>query len=185
MGDAGIPVREFDTVPLVSITKVKGAEGAQMVLIPGPKSEAKRELSTDQQELVDIIAALGARNQDFAVQIGIGLSRLSSYIYGRTASVPEEVMARAREIFEDQKSGLAEVKSRFDKPMSEILKDWQRRLQSSTQEELAKLLGVTTMTIHRWNANDSKPDKTSLMRYETQVQKLEVAMAAALKHITS
>lgn len=189
LGDTGVYKPEFEAVPLVNLTKVKRAEGEQPAeeLIVMPKSKAvgaKRELSADQQELVDMIETLDVRNQDFAVQIGIGLPRLSSYIYGRTASVPKEVMDRAREVFQDQSQGLKELKKRFDKPMSQILKSWARRLNTSTNEELAQLVGVTTMTIHRWYNDDTKPDKTSLVRYETQVSKIEEAMKTALKRIS-
>lgn len=189
LGDTGVYKPEFETVPLVTITKVKRKEGDQsavQVIAPAkPKGDqAKRELSADQQELVDMIEKLGTRNQDFAVQIGIGLPRLSSYIYGRTASVPKEVMDRAREVFHDQSHGLKELKKRFDKPMSEILKSWARRLDSKTNEELASLLSVTTMTIHRWNTNETKPDKTALVRYEAQVGKIEGAMKSALKRVS-
>ncbi|ABM96874.1 hypothetical protein [Methylibium petroleiphilum] len=189
LGDTGVYKPEFETVPLVSVTKVKRAEGdqpaAQVIDMPKPRPEqAKRDLSADQQELVDMIEKLGVRNQDFAVQIGIGLPRLSSYIYGRTASVPKEVMDRAREVFHDQSHGLKELKKRFDKPMSEILKSWAKRLDAKTNEELASLLSVTTMTIHRWNTNETKPDKTALVRYDAQVGKIEEAMKSALKRVS-
>lgn len=179
-----------EVIPLVEFvrTKAKQEGGPVAIVMPKPPStkdgkKAERDLSADQQELVDIIRKLEMRNQDFAVLLGIGLPRLSSYIYGRTASVPKQVMDDARRIFREQNASLAGVKAQFSKKMSEIIKDWETRLQTNTNEELAKYLGVTTMTIHRWRTDETQPDLTALVRYDQTVTKLEQQMKAAQKQM--
>ncbi|MBI6556757.1 hypothetical protein YA0850_30850 [Pseudomonas veronii] len=129
------------------------------------KQKSRTELSADQQELVDIGTKLGLRNQDYAFALGIGLPRLSSYIYGRTASVPDEVMVKARALFAEEPLRVERLK-RFNRPMSQILKDWEQRLNPKNDEDLATMLGVTKMTIYRWRNDETKPDPTALARYE-------------------
>ncbi|AQH05523.1 hypothetical protein A9R05_41585 (plasmid) [Burkholderia sp. KK1] len=130
---------------------------------------AADKLSRDQRELVSIIEATGMRNQDFAAALCIGLPRLSSYIYGRTASVPEDIMERARELLSGDPEVVAQ-RERFKRPMSEILDEWAAELGATSDVELGNMLGVTKMTIYRWRQNETKPDQTSLVRYESQIQ---------------
>lgn len=172
-------------VPLVEfVLGTAGSADESLTLVPMPKlsaggAKAKRDLSVDQQELVDIMDRLEMRNHDFAVHLGIGIPRLSSYIYGQTASVPEDVMTRAREVLEEQSQSLAGVKQQFSRKMSAIIGEWQQRLKTETNEQLARYLGVTTMTIHRWRTDATQPDMTALLRYEQQVDRLESRMKMA------
>lgn len=139
----------------------------------GEKKQKKgTELSADQQELVDIGNKLGLRNQDYAFALGIGLPRLSSYIYGRTASVPDDVMKKARALFADEPLRVERLK-RFNRPMSQILKEWEERLKPRNDEDLATSLGVTKMTIYRWRNDETKPDPTALARYEQWIDDFE------------
>jgi hypothetical protein len=146
------------------------------------KVVSKAVLSEDQAELVSIGEQMGVRNQDFAVLLGIGLPRLSSYIYGRTASVSKDVMTKARQLLEEHKTSNSVRASKFDKPMSEILKDWEERLGTTENIGLASLIGVTTMTIHRWKKNENKPDPTALTRYDHIVSTLAARLNPAMKN---
>lgn len=172
-------------VPLVDLVEGSRPSAADsLTLVVMPKVETtgakhKRDLSVDQQELVDIMERLEMRNHDFAVHLGIGVPRLSSYIYGQTVSVPDEVMAKAREVFTEQSQSLAGVKKQFEKKMSVIIDQWKHRLSANTNEQLAKYLGVTTMTIHRWRTDATQPDLTALVRYEQQVDRLELRLKKA------
>ena len=136
------------------------------------KQKKGTELSADQQELVDIGSKLGLRNQDYAFALGIGLPRLSSYIYGRTASVPDDVMKKARALFADEPLRVERLK-RFNRPMSQILKEWEERLKPKNDEDLATSLGVTKMTIYRWRNDETQPDPTALARYEQWIDDFE------------
>ena len=192
--NTGVYDPKKDVVPLFGFVQPK-TPGAEPVLPPLPdagppkgrgskkdKPEAEqkpRDLSADQKELVDIIAKLEVRNQDFAVLLGIGLPRLSSYIYGRTASVPKDVMDRAREILKEQSKTNSDLRNRFSGEMSDILNEWRKTLEAETNEEIANYLGVTTMTIHRWNNNETRPDLTALVRYNTTVEQIKLRMDRA------
>ena len=124
------------------------------------------ELSPDQQELVDIKNSLGLRHQYYAILLGIGLPRLSSYTYGRTASVPADVMKTARQLLAENAEATRLLKEKFNRPMSEILQEWENSLGTSSDAELAGLIGVVTMTINRWRKNETKPDLSALNRYD-------------------
>ena len=124
------------------------------------------ELSPDQQELVNIKNTLGLRHQDYAILLGIGLPRLSSYTYGRTASVPADVMKTARELLAENAEATRLLKEKFNRPMSEILQEWENSLGTTSDAELAGLIGVVTMTINRWRKNETKPDLSALNRYD-------------------
>lgn len=136
------------------------------------KARGRTELSVDQQELVDIGNKLGLRNQDYAFALDIGLPRLSSYIYGRTASVPDDVMNKARALFAEEPLRVERLK-RFNRPMSQIFKEWETRLNPKNEEDLATMLGVTKMTIYRWRNDETKPDPTALARYEQWIDEYE------------
>ena len=124
------------------------------------------ELSPDQQELVNIKNTLGLRHQDYAILLGIGLPRLSSYTYGRTASVPADVMKTARQLLAENSEATRLLKEKFNRPMSEILQEWENNLGTTSDAELAGLIGVVTMTINRWRKNETKPDLSALNRYD-------------------
>lgn len=178
----------FDLDPLVApiAPAPKSAEADALLEeapAPAPRQQRVRRanrdeiLSADQLELVQICKDLGMRNQDFAAALGIGLPRLSSYIYGRTASVPEEIMTLARQLRDEDPEAEARL-DRFDRPMSEILDRWARDLKVETDTDLATTLGVTKMTIFRWRTNETKPDMTALNRYEQVVRTFKSRLAA-------
>ncbi|MCE0755678.1 hypothetical protein LU683_22620 [Pseudomonas asiatica] len=144
-----------------------------------PRGGSRAELSADQQELVKIGSDLGLRNQDYAFALGIGLPRLSSYIYGRTASVPDEVMEKARGLLAEEPHRRERLK-RFDRDMSVILTDWMKRLGTNDDEDMGTTLGVTKMTIYRWRNNETKPDATALARYEQRID-YEIRMRKAVE----
>lgn len=50
--------------------------------------------------------------------------------------------------------------------MSEILLEWENSLGTSSDAEMAGLIGVVTMTINRWRKNETKPDLSALNRYD-------------------
>lgn len=190
MSDTGVFV--LDTSPMCSIVapsaesinaKVSTSDTDSQAKRSGGRGKkgvkAKRELHPLQQELVDICTELKLRNQDFAVLLGIGLPRLSSYIYGRTTSVPDDIMEEARRLRAEQGSSVSQRNKLFDRRMSEIVADWERRLQTVSDEETSQMLGVSTMTIHRWHKDETRPDNTALVRYENVVLLLERRMHSA------
>ncbi len=134
------------------------------------RNQSKVPLTKEQQELVDIKNTLGLRHQDFAIMLDIGLPRLSSYTYGRTASVPPKVMMAARQLLVEHGRVSTQLREKFSRPMSEILNEWAKKLGTRSDVQLAALLGVVSMTINRWKKNESRPDLTALSRYDRIVE---------------
>jgi hypothetical protein len=131
----------FDLDPLIapvapapeSAAADKNLEALPAPAAPKPRvrrANRNETLSADQLELVQICADLQMRNQDFAAALGIGLPRLSSYIYGRTASVPADIMTAARKLRDEEPEAMAR-REMFNRPMSDILGRWANDLQSS------------------------------------------------------
>jgi len=134
------------------------------------KQKAGPQLSKEQKELVDIKNRLGLRYQDFAIMLDIGLPRLSSYIYGRTASVPQDVMKTARQLLVKNGRMSKKIHENFSRPMSDILNEWAQKLGTRSDTHLASLLGVVNMTINRWKKNETRPDLSALKRYDRIVE---------------
>lgn len=103
--------------------------------------------------------------------LGIGLPRLSSYTYGRTATASKDVTVRARNLLEENDQSTATVAAKFDKPMSEILADWSKLLGTTSNDENAGNIGVTGMTIQHWKNKETKSDLTALGRHDCSVTK--------------
>ncbi|WP_462370228.1 hypothetical protein [Oxalobacter formigenes] len=165
----------LDTLPNVVMVEPSNAELVSVKKHARTTRNAKNkrrtqkdpiELSPDQQELVNIKNSLGLRHQDYAILLGIGLPRLSSYTYGRTASVPADVMKTARQLLAENAEATRLLKEKFNRPMSEILQEWENKLGTTSDAELAGLIGVVTMTINRWRKNETKPDLSALNRYD-------------------
>jgi DNA-binding transcriptional regulator YiaG len=134
------------------------------------RTKSKVQLSKEQQELVDIKNTLGLRHQDFAIMLDIGLPRLSSYTYGRTATVPPEIMKTARQLLAENSRTSMQIRKKFSRPMSEILDEWAEKLGTRSDVQLAALLGVVSMTINRWKRNETRPDLSALSRYDRIVE---------------
>ena len=154
----------LDTLPNVVMVEPSNAELVSVKKHARTTRNAKNkrrtqkdpiELSPDQQELVNIKNSLGLRHQDYAILLGIGLPRLSSYTYGRTASVPADVMKTARQLLAENAEATRLLKEKFNRPMSEILQEWENKLGTTSDAELAGLIGVVTMTINRWRKNET------------------------------
>ncbi len=164
----------LDTLPSITMVEPSEPEFVSSRKTAKTTRHAKRkkepqetvELSPDQQELVDIRKKLGLRHQDYAIMLGIGLPRLSSYTYGRTASVPADVMQTARQLLAENGEESRLLKEKFNRPMSDIVADWEAKLGTTTDAEIAGLIGVVTMTINRWRKNETKPDLSALNRYD-------------------
>jgi DNA-binding transcriptional regulator YiaG len=174
------PSTESLDAPIDVAPSNKGMPRARRAATPNRETK----LSDDQRELVEIIEGLGIHNQDFAAALGIGLPRLSSYIYGRTASVPDTVMQMARELRDEDPQAKAK-RDRFKKPMSQILNQWQKQLEVDNDPELAQCLGVTKMTIFRWRNDQTKPDQTALVRYEQMVHRFAERMKEIREQATA
>ena len=170
---------ELDSLPSVTMVppagkartkKAKNGRAVKNGSSTAKKQKSKVQLSKEQQELVDIKNTLGLRHQDFAIMLDIGLPRLSSYTYGRTASVPAEVMNNARQLLAENSKISMQIREKFSRPMSEILNEWADKLGTRSDAQLAAMLGVVGMTINRWKKNETRPDLSALNRYDRIVE---------------
>lgn len=141
-----------------------------------PKSSRKAYvLNKDQAELAEIYRRMhednGMTQEDFAKKIDIGTARLASYLYGRTASVPEHIMDAARLLIKSPEH----IESKFDKmEMPAILLKWAKALGMKTVDDakLAPLIGVSVATVCRWRNKETRPSNVKLITYDAAVQAL-------------
>ena len=130
-------------------------------------------LTPEQEELREIMKELRLKQPEFANALGIPQPRFSSYIYGRTDSVPPEVMANARGMRESGSMSAEKAKTEFDgRSMQSIMDAWQKVLGWShdpieeRDQQLAKFLSVANVTPRRWRSGKNRPDYATLVRYQ-------------------
>lgn len=75
-------------------------------------------------------------------------------------------MKTARQLLAENAEATRLLKEKFNRPMFEILQEWENKLGTTSDAELAGLIGVVTMTINRWRKNETKPDLSALNRYD-------------------
>lgn len=75
-------------------------------------------------------------------------------------------MKTARQLLAENSEATRLLKEKFNRPMSEILQEWENNLGTTSDAEIAGLIGVVTMTINRWRKNETKPDLSALNRYD-------------------
>lgn len=143
--------------------------------VPSKESHAVRQLSPEQQELADIINSLGYKHDEFASDIGIGMSRLASYLYGRTATVPDDIMAKARELKKQAAPVVERWKKAYDKPMVQIIGGWEVSLgmeagAKGNDDILAGILEVNPVTVYRWRKGDTEPSLHSRAKMDGRIK---------------
>lgn len=151
------------------------AEPIIHVATPVPTTKGVRRLSPAQQELSDIISALGYKHEEFAADIGIGMSRLASYLYGRTTTVPDDIMVRARELMQQAAPVVERWKKAYDKPLPEIIARWETALglvngAKGNDDILAGILEVNPVTIYRWRKQDTTPQMHSIAKMDGRIK---------------
>ncbi|MBI5330099.1 MAG: hypothetical protein HZB71_05740 [Betaproteobacteria bacterium] len=137
------------------------------------------------QELVDIRKSLGMTHAEFAEALGIGMPRLSSYIYGDT-TVPDWVVNLAREMAENGGNALDSARMKYESvPMSKILAGWAEELgvPYENSQELASLLGASKATVTRWKNDLIHPRLSSVLRYEQMVKEAKKKLAKQSKFV--
>ena len=144
--------------PAVPGVKLVAQNRLKAALPMPPKRPPKAvQLSPDQAALVDIRHQLGYSQELFAEAWGLGVPRLASYEYGRTAGVPKAVMDKARELLNEV--GCADIKEYENVPMSKILAGWAKQMGIPYEEDIAlsKALTVSPATISRWKNDKTRP----------------------------
>jgi transcriptional regulator with XRE-family HTH domain len=154
---------------------------SKTIIADPPKIREDKELGVLNCELRSIRKRMGKTKPQFARDIGINLASLDAYEYGRTKSVPMEVMKVARELESNFTDGIAGDRVYFGNiKMSQIVEGWASKLnvKSDDHEQLASILNTTRTTIRRWLLNESRADieKIALLNsiVETVCQKNQV-----------
>lgn len=178
--------RRLSTGPVTAMKRAMTSmiSEKEMAPIPEPnyvghrmeRNVSEKRLSADQKELKDIRKEIGLTLDQYASFLGITVASLSAYIYGRTESVPVDVMESARGLKADHKARFEEQLALYEgRPMLEIVSDWVQMLglPGNGPEDwsalLAKELGVTLITIQRWTQEKFRPTPMKLIDYGKRV----------------
>lgn len=144
--------------------------------VPGESSN--RTPSPDHLELIKIREDIGMTIENFAQALSINEPRLASYIYIRTDTVPEEVMAAARELHRQHMERYEAQKQRFEsKSMEQIVDEWLQllRIEKDPDEYWMEVLAshvlpVTATTVRRWLKQIYRPPLRKIAAYDNEVQ---------------
>lgn len=147
------------------------------VEVKAPARRRRNALTSEfSKELNDIKTKLGITNQDFADGLGIGLPTLASYLYARVQTVPDKVMAAARDMIKSSDPHAIKTRQWLDStPMSSILDAWATSLGIETLDKpkqdqvLAELFGCNVITVWRWRNKEAKPNVAVLIGYDATV----------------
>jgi hypothetical protein len=183
-GDAVDIIRARNMIARIVEDKLRGpmqthpliSNAEPLVHVTKPTSEpTARKLSPEQEEIASIISSLGYKHEEFAADIGIGMSRLASYLYGRTATVPAEIMAKARELMKQAAPVVERWKKAYNKPMPVIIKKWESSLgmdadAKGNDDILAGILGVNPVTVYRWRKEDTEPSLHSRAKMDGRIK---------------
>ena len=176
--------------------RIRNAMEATMELIPGvivgdataPKKKANavnkqpansqgkipRLLTPEQKHMREMRIKLNYSQATWAKHLDVSTATVAAIEYGRVQKVNKEIYAKALAAFEDG-GHVIENRAKFDnRPMSEILDDWAKRLNVDPQDSraLAKLLKKEPSTIFRWRNNQQRPDIHALEEYDDRVTRL-------------
>jgi len=120
------------------------------------RARHKPELRPDQQELLDMQKELGLTHDDLARIAGIPRSRMMTYVYGRTRSIPEAVLEAVRNVkahgTDEQQPYLTEAMQEMAKSLPEFVARWQDKLgiDRDDHQTIAHAMGVSKSTLLRW-----------------------------------
>ena len=144
---------------------------------PPPNAARKQPVSAkrrtkDQEELASIRKKLRLTQQRFARELVISVPRLASYEYGKTSSVPEYIMDKARSLLTSEIGATISTTERFaTKSMREILDNWAKVLgiAYSDNKNLGMVCNLSVPTIVRWKNEKTRPSIQDIVMYENRV----------------
>lgn len=132
-----------------------GGNDKQVVLPSPPSRRAKRKLSPETTELIEIRDSMGMTIDEFCECLGLGTPRMYSYLYGRVTP-PMEIMAAARNLLGTNKSAVDEVKRMFRRAPADIVREWIKMIGADKENDsdaiamLSGVIDVHPLTIRRW-----------------------------------
>ncbi len=148
------------------------------------KTAHARLLRDDQKELMTLQKTLGLTHDDLARIAGIPRSRMMTYVYGRTRSIPQSVLDSIRKLRDEKQAGehpfLLEAVEEMGGSLPDFIAKWQERLgfDKNDHQSIAKAMGISKSTLLRWMDGESgtRPSfvrkcLTSLHEYERTSKK--------------
>lgn len=161
---------------ITNILAEKGAEieePAERRVAAARSDEGTDERLTDEQRrLKDIRQEIGLTLKNYATALGITLASLSAYIYGRTDSVPADIMETAEHLWREHKQRFDDQRVVYEgKAMEEILDAWCAMLGITRDEDerwvnaIAGITRVQPVTVRRWVQVKYRPTVRKLIEY--------------------
>lgn len=133
----------------------------------------KEGLTADHIEIRTIRQAINKSQAEFALALGVSAALIAAYEYGRTRSVQEEVLKKARGLLKSNGETLA-LRERFDHmKMSDILVMWAKRMMADPTDikTIAKHLELQISTVSRWSKNEQRPMLEKMRVYDERATK--------------
>ncbi len=143
------------------------------------KTPALRE---DQRELLELQKNLGLTHDDLARIAGIPRSRMMTYVYGRTRTIPQAVLEAIRQVKEGQQVDddpyLFDAVREMETSLPEFIARWQAKLGIAKDDhaETAKALGVSKSTLLRWMDGNSGTRPSFVRKCLSSLHAYEQAM---------
>lgn len=140
------------------------------------KEKPPKVIPKDSLELAEIRRNLGLSIEAFATQLSAARGALTAYLYGRTLTVPVEIMKAARSLYAERGNLMATSSLAFkDRSMHEIALQWAETLGATEDVAISALstaLEIAPVTVKRWLSNKTRPDLNVLEDYSNRVAKL-------------
>lgn len=170
-------IKRMTTFPGV-ITTPKEMPDNEVSLTPLIKRHEGKppELSPENMRMRDLRKKLGWTQERFASELGISLTRLQTYEYGRTRIAPSFLMEAAEEISRREEKGAERRKALAEtRPMLEVVTEWAVALGAievggdikkiGVALIIADALGVAKSTVIRWVNEVIRPSQKDLELY--------------------
>ena len=167
------------------LSEAAKTQGDDMIRRDKPRNKlTANRLSDEQRELRKLRGQAGLSQPDMASLLGLKLSTLQSYEYGRTKGVPAEVIEDARKIA--NRSDYRQQEALYTgKSIIEVATGWMHRLDipSGAFSQLAEVLAVDRSTVSRWfdenNETRQEPHVRQVAEYEELVTAAEARLGQA------
>lgn len=134
------------------------------------KTSTPQILSPSTLELQELKTKSGWTIERMSAELNIPIARFSSYLYGRTAAVPENVLDLARAAVHHSNSNPV-LDHLNATPMDEIVHEWCKTCGITEPRliDVVEICEVSASTARRWLENEVKPSATALMHYQRLV----------------
>lgn len=135
-------------------------------------TEARTELADSHMELKSAIEYLMLEHREAAFLLGLKKPTLSSYLYGKTSSVPEIVLEGVRELMKNQQL-LDERNAFLNHTMEETINKWCEDvgIEKGNIQRLAEYLEIHVITIERW-LSGMRPSMSGFRKHYRRVYDL-------------